>query len=161
MRNRKRIGSLLLALTLLLGVCLKMPVYAAMQDSDPDTRVVRIKTNRKVQKVGKSLKVQLEFQSDIRLNKVRVVYAGSGFRTYTVRMKAANQKKTKWKGTLPVKKSMKKGALGIARIYITGKNDSGKKVKREIRNNRWDTEGYGLTYVIDQNLSAGNVKIVF
>lgn len=158
MRNWKRIGSLLLAVTLLFSVCLKAPVYAAEQDSDPDIQVIRIKNNKKVQKVGKKLKVQLEFRADIRLTKVRVEYEGGGG-AYSIRLNALNKERTKWKGVLPIKKSMKKSTLGISKIYITGKNDRGKNVKCQIRNTRWSVESYGFTYVIDQNLSAGNVKV--
>ena len=161
MRNRKRIGALLAAFVLLLGICMKMPAYAAMQDTDPDIQVVRIKTNKKVQKVGKNLRIQLKFKSDIQLKKVKLDYAGSGFRTYTVKMKAVNKEKTIWRGTMPIKKDMKKGPLGISRIYITGRNHRGKKVEYEIRNNKWATESYGMTYEIGQDLSKANIKIVF
>lgn len=77
----------------------------------------------------------------------------------SIRLNALNKEGTKWKGVLPIKKSMKKSTLGISKIYITGKNDRGKNIKCQIRNTRWSVESYGFTYVIDQNLSAGNVKI--
>ena len=161
MRNRKKIG-FLLAAVLLFGAFFRMPVAAEAQSADPNIQVVKIRTNKRVQKVGKNLKIQLKFKSDIRLKKVKLNYAGSGFRTYTVKMKAVNKEKTTWRGVLPLKKDqMKRGPIGIERIYITGRNNRGKKVKCEVRNNQWATEGYGLEYEIGQDLSAGNVKIVF
>ena len=127
MGNRKKIG-LLLAAVLLFGTFFKMPVAAAAQNADPNIQVVKIRTNKKVQKVGKNLKIQLKFKSDIRLKKVKLNYAGSGFRTYTVKMKAVNKEKTTWRGVLPLKKDqMKRGRLELREFILPGETTGGRK----------------------------------
>lgn len=161
MRCGKRTGIWLLAVTLLLGAFLKMPAYAAEQDPGPDVQVTRIKTNKKVKKVGKKIAVQLDFQSDMQINRVIVAYAGNGYATFKIRLKAVNPEKTRWKGSIPAKKRMKKGIWGIKRIYIIGKDESGKGIKRQIRNSRWGIESYEPYYATAQDLSAGNVKIAY
>lgn len=160
MINRKRIGSLLLMLLVLFGSFMKIPAYAASQDSYPNIKVTGIKLNKKAMKAGKKLTVQLNFRTDIELNKVEIKYTGNSYYPYTAKLKAVNKQKTKWRGTLSIKKNAKKGAFGLARITITGKDHKGKKIKCEIRNNRWSTESFGRVYTIDQNLSAGNIKII-
>lgn len=160
MRKQKRISIAMLLLMLLCSSFITIPVYAATQDTNPDIQVIGIKTNKKALKAGKKLTVQLEFRTNIDLRKVRVEYVGSGLNTYIAKLKAVNTEKTKWKGTLRIKKSMKKGKLGLSRIYITGKNDIQKKVQCVIRNNKWAVENFGMAYSIDQNLSGGNVKII-
>ena len=160
MEGKKKITVCFLVLVFMMGTCFRIPVQAAGLEKQSNVNVAQIKTSKKTQRTGKSFRVQILFQSDVHLEKVKIEYAGSGLKTYKVNMKSVNKEKTKWKADISINKSMKKGIFGIKKIYVTGKNVEGRKVKSQIRNNRWCVEHAGWSYETDQNLSAGNVKII-
>ena len=153
MEGKKKITVCFLVFLFMMGICFRIPVQAAGLEKQSNVNVAQIKTSKKTQRTGKSFRVQILFQSDVHLEKVKIEYAGSGLKTYKVNMKSVNKEKTKWKADISIKKSMKKGIFGI-------KNVEGRKVKSQIRNNRWCVEHAGWSYETDQNLSAGNVKII-
>lgn len=104
MEGKKKITVCFLVLVFMMGICFRIPVQAAGLEKQSNVNVAQIKTSKKTQRTGKSFRVQILFQSDVHLEKVKIEYAGSGLKTYKVNMKSVNKEKTKWKADISIKK---------------------------------------------------------
>ena len=104
MEGKKKITVCFLVLVFMMGICFRIPVQAAGLEKQSNVNVAQIKTSKKTQRTGKSFRVQILFQSDVHLEKVKIEYAGSDLKTYKVNMKSVIKKKQNGKQTFLLKK---------------------------------------------------------
>jgi len=155
MKRVIKTGYMLVALLLVFNF-ITMPVNAA---SETQIRISKISLSKKTIKPGDNLTVKLYFRTNLKLNKVEMLYSSPVSKSKEITLKPANKAKTTWKATFKLKKNNRaSGTWGIPYIYVSGDNAEGETENYFIENNRWCLEnGYSVN-VKRQNLSAGNFK---